>query len=235
MSQIYLSIGSNKGNRYSYIKESLDMIRKDVGDIELISKIYETKAWGFESDDFLNLCILVRSKLSPDELLVNLKYIENKIGRKFYSHKIKAREIDIDILFYSTKIINKKGHIYSKTLSNWKYIVSEDLFKVCYPKTFKNSNKFGVSTLLIMVKRGHEVDMEYSKKDIMDKMNSFFGYTVVEKLKFISFENERKFFLNQKNNDKIVTNSKFQNKIKDVRNEKIKKSLIELTKVFKAK
>lgn len=111
MSQIYLSIGSNKGNRYSYIKESLDMIRKDVGDIELISKIYETKAWGFESDDFLNLCILVRSKLSPDELLVNLKYIENKIGRKFYSHKIKAREIDIDILFYSTKIINKKGLI----------------------------------------------------------------------------------------------------------------------------
>ena len=108
MSQIYLSIGSNKGNRYSYIKESLEMIRKDVGDIELISKIYETKAWGFESDDFLNLCILVRSKLSPDELLINLKYIENKIGRKFYSHKIKAREIDIDILFYSTKIINKK-------------------------------------------------------------------------------------------------------------------------------
>ena len=66
-------------------------------------------------------------------------------------------------------------------------------------------------------------------------MNSYFGYSVVEKLKFISFEDERKFFLNQKNNDKIVTNSKFQNKIKDVRNEKIKKSLIELTKVFKAK
>ena len=62
------------------------------------------------------------------------------------------------------KIINKKGHIYSETLNNWKYIVSENLFKVCYPKTFKNSNKFGVSTLVIMVKRGHEVDLEYSKK-----------------------------------------------------------------------
>ena len=45
------------------------------------------------------------------------------------------------------KIINKKGHIYSETLSNWKYIVGEELFKVCYPKTFKNSNKFGVSVL----------------------------------------------------------------------------------------
>ena len=71
------------------------------------------------------------------------------------------------------KIINKKGHIYSETLSNWKYIVGAELFKFCYPKTFKNSNKFGVSTLEIMVKRGHEVDMEYSKKEILNKMNSF--------------------------------------------------------------
>mgnify|MGYP003992056749 CR=1 FL=1 len=52
----------------------------------------------------------------------------------------------------------------SETLNNWKYIVGENLFKVCYPKSFKNSNRFGVSTLLIMVKRGHEVDLEYSKK-----------------------------------------------------------------------
>ena len=86
------------------------------------------------------------------------------------------------------KIINKKGHIYSETLSNWRYIAGDDLFKVSYPKTFKNSNRFGVSTLLIMVKRGHEVDLEYSKKEILDKMNSFFGYSVVEKLKFISFD-----------------------------------------------
>ena len=64
------------------------------------------------------------------------------------------------------KIINKKGHIYSETLSNWRYIVGDELFKVCYPKSFKNSNRFGVSTLLVMVKRGHEVDLEYSKKII---------------------------------------------------------------------
>ena len=80
------------------------------------------------------------------------------------------------------KIIKNKGHIFSETLSNWKYIVGKNLFSICYPKSFKNSNKFGVSTLLIMVRRGHEVDLEYSKKEIMDKMNSFFGYIVVEKL-----------------------------------------------------
>ena len=133
------------------------------------------------------------------------------------------------------KIINKKGHIYSETLNNWKYIVGDDLFKFCYPKSFKNSNRFGVSTLLIMVKRGHEVDVEYAKKDIMDKMNSFFGYSVIEKLKFISFDDDQNIFLTNTKKGKNVTIKKYQNKINSIKNDKIKKSLIELTKVFKQK
>ena len=133
------------------------------------------------------------------------------------------------------KVINKKGHIYSETLNNWKYIVGENLFNICYPKSFKNSNKFGVSTLLVMVKRGNEVDLEYSKKEIMNKMNSFFGYSVVENLKLTSFDDEKIFHEIKKINDKNVTNDKYQKKIKDVKNEKIKKSLMELTKVFKEK
>ena len=133
------------------------------------------------------------------------------------------------------KIINKKGHIYSETLSNWKYIVGEDLFKFCYPKAFKNSNRFGVSTLVIMVKRGHEVDMEYSKKEILDKMNSFFGYSVVEKLKFISFDDQQKIVSKNIDDQENVAINKYQNKINEVKNDKIKKSLIELTKVFKEK
>ena len=120
------------------------------------------------------------------------------------------------------KIINKKGHIYSETLNNWKYIVGDNLFKVCYPKSFKNSNKFGVSSLMIMVKRGHEVDLEYSKKEIIDKMNSFFGYSVVEKLRFTSFDDEKKIFFNKNNQEHNVTNNKYEKKINDVKNEKIK-------------
>ena len=133
------------------------------------------------------------------------------------------------------RVINKKGHIYSETLNNWKYIVGENLFNVCYPKSFKNSNRFGVSTLLIMVKRGHEVDLEYSKKEIMDKMNSFFGYSVVEKLKFTSFDDEKKLSSHENLVAKNMTNDKYQKMINDIKNEKIKKSLLELTKVFKKK
>ena len=133
------------------------------------------------------------------------------------------------------KVINKKGHIYSETINNWKYIVGDNLFKVCFPKSFKNSNRFGVSTLHIMVKRGHEIDLEYSKKKIVDKMNSFFGYNVVEKLKFISFSDDENSVLNNDNSKKNVTNNKFQKKIESVKNEKIKNSLNELIKVFKKK
>ena len=133
------------------------------------------------------------------------------------------------------KIINKKGHIYSETLNNWKYIVGESLFKVCYPKSFKNSNKFGSSTLTVMVKRGHEIDLEYSKKIIMDKMNLFFGYSVLEKLKLISFDDEMNILLKVNKKEENVTNNKYEKKIKNVKNEKIKKSLYELNKVFKEK
>ena len=69
----------------------------------------------------------------------------------------------------------------------------------------------------------------------MDKMNSFFGYSVVEKLKFISFEDDQSILSTKKNNDKNVTIKKYQNKITGIKNDKIKKSLIELTKVFKKK
>jgi hypothetical protein len=133
------------------------------------------------------------------------------------------------------KVINKKGHIYSETLNNWKYIVGDNLFKVCYPKSFKNSNRFGVSTLFIMVKRGHEIDLEYSRKDIMDKMNSFFGYSVVEKLKFTCFDDQKDLSVEESKKKNNVTNNKYKKKVDDVKNEKLKKSLIELTKVFREK
>ena len=157
------------------------------------------------------------------------KYIKQRIG------SIQGLRSFKDTLPKNIKrVINKKGHIYSETLNNWKYIVGEKLFKVCDPKTFKNSNRFGVSKLLVMVRRGHEVDLEYSKKIIIDKMNSFFGYSVVEKLKFNSFDDEKKIPI-MNDHKESETNNKYQKKIYDVKNEKVKKSLIEFMKVFKKK
>jgi hypothetical protein len=133
------------------------------------------------------------------------------------------------------KFISKRGQIYSETLNNWKHIVGENLFKVCYPKSYKNSNKFSVSTLTVMVRRGNEVDLEYSKKEIITRMNTFFEDQVVEKIKLTSFNDERKIIVEKNDLNLNVTNNKFKDKISNVKNEKIKKSLLELTKVFKEK
>ncbi len=128
-------------------------------------------------------------------------------------------------------IINKKGRIYSETLDNWKYIVGDELFKVCYPKSFKSANRMTLSILIIMVKRGHEVDMEYSKKNIVEKMNKFFGYKVLDKIKLITFEGDQKRFKEKIVRD--VANKQYINKISNIKNDKVKNSLLELSKYFK--
>ena len=131
------------------------------------------------------------------------------------------------------RIIIKKGNIFSGTLDNWKYIVGEDLFKVCYPKSFKNSNRLNGSCLNIMVKRGNEVDLEYSKKNIIKKINAYFGYNVVQNIKLNTFEDQSKKTNNKK--DTNATKNKHTKKITNIKNDKIKNSLLELNKLFKSK
>ena len=129
------------------------------------------------------------------------------------------------------KILKKKGHIFSETLDNWRYIVGDELFKVCYPKSFKSSNKLSSSTLSIMVKRGHAVEMEYSKNEIIKKMNTYFNDRVVEKIRLITFDGNQQIF--KKEMKKDVTKNQYAKKITNIKNEKIKNSLLELSKLFK--
>ena len=129
------------------------------------------------------------------------------------------------------KILKKKGHIFSETLENWRYIVGDDLFQVCYPKSFKTSNKLSTSTLSIMVKRGHEIEIEYSKNEIIKKMNMYFNERIVEKIKLITFDGNQKIFKKEIKED--VTKNQYTKKITNIKNEKIKNSLLELNKLFK--
>ena len=131
------------------------------------------------------------------------------------------------------RILNKKGRIYNETLDNWKYLVGKDLFKICYPKSFKGSNKINGSSLNIMVKRGSEVDLEYSKKDIIKKINTYFGYQAIERIILNTFDGNL-----EKVKEKSLldaTKNKHIDKIRNIKNDKIKNSLIELSKLFKKK
>jgi len=130
------------------------------------------------------------------------------------------------------RILNKKGQIYSNTLDNWKFLVGKELFNVSYPRSFKNS-KLNGSCLNIMVKRGNEVDLEYSKKEIIKKMNIFFGYNVVDDIKLKTFEGEFEKIKDNKINN--ATKSKNIKKITNIKNDKIKQSLLELNKLLKSR
>ena len=117
-------------------------------------------------------------------------------------------------------------------MDNWKYLVGKDLFNICYPKSYKKTNFKGKS-LNIMVKHGHEVDVEYSKKQIIDKINYYFGYDVVNDIRIKTFDGVS---LNTKK-DKImvVTKNKFSKKINTIKNDEIKKSLKKMSDIFKSR
>ena len=130
------------------------------------------------------------------------------------------------------KIIIRKGETFSSILESWKFIVGEDLFKICYPKSIKKIDQFQKKILKIMVSRGSEVDVEYSKQNIIDKLNSYIGYEVVNSIKIETFEKE----ISVKNKkEKHVTKNNYSKKISSVKNEKVKNSLLKFEKIFRIK
>lgn len=105
----YIALGSNKGNKLQYLQQAVDAIFEKVGLIIKISKVYQTPAWGFESDDFFNACIQIKTELKPKALLRVLKSIESDLGRvPKQSDSYEARKIDLDILFYDEEVISEK-------------------------------------------------------------------------------------------------------------------------------
>ena len=155
----------------------------------------------------------------------------NKNNRKF----IQGLRSFKDILPSKVKnLINKKGQIYSEILDNWRYFVGNDLFDISFPKSFRNENRLGSSCLTVMVKRGNEVNFEYSKNSIIEKINSFFGYEAVQNIKLVSFEEKNK-EIKEKKSKCDVTKNKYKKQISDIKNDKIKDSLIKLSEVYKRK
>ena len=108
MSKVYLSIGSNKGNRSVLINKAIDEIEKKIGKIISRSSMYQSKSWGFDSNDFYNLSLLIDTDIEPKSLLINLKKIEKSMGREDIDGSYSDRFIDIDILFYDYIIIDSE-------------------------------------------------------------------------------------------------------------------------------
>jgi len=104
---IYLSLGSNLGRSKGTIKKALTLLEKSHVKILKLSSFYQTEPLEIKNQPwFLNLCLKAKTDLFPHELLIVCQKIEKKLGRKVRSHYA-PREIDLDILFYDQKIINK--------------------------------------------------------------------------------------------------------------------------------
>jgi len=106
---IYLSIGSNIGNRKKYLNDAYYRI-SNFGKVKG-SHLYRTEPWGNDSlPEFLNACINLDTKLKISELFKGLKKIEEKLGKE-RKNKLESRKIDIDILFYGNQVIISKDLI----------------------------------------------------------------------------------------------------------------------------
>ena len=108
MATVYLSLGTNLGNREENLNKAVSQIEKRIGRISSLSAFYQTAPWGFESqNEFLNIALKVESTLSPVEILRTTQNIETDLGRTLKSNgNYSDRVIDIDILFYDKEIIN---------------------------------------------------------------------------------------------------------------------------------
>jgi len=121
----YLSLGSNQGNKLENLQKSIDLIAQNIGAVSKISSVYKTAAWGFESDDFYNICIEISTNLNPENLLKSIHKIELSLGRNRTSEKgYKARTIDIDVLLFDNEIIFSKDLIVPhKDMLNRKFVM----------------------------------------------------------------------------------------------------------------
>ncbi len=143
----YLSMGSNKNDRFAYLQKAVNLIEDDEN-IRLlnVSSVYETLPFGnLIQENFYNTAVEILTLLDPIDLLKRLKEIESEIGRS-ENEKWGPREIDLDIIFYDDIVIDEKELIiphpgvYERDFFLIPLLELND--KLCDPKTGKRLNDF---------------------------------------------------------------------------------------------
>ena len=112
MHNLYVSLGSNLGDREQMIRQALALLDERVGVVERVSSFIETEPWGFQSQHpFLNAAALVHTMLSPRRCLLETQQIERELGRtkKSVDGQYPDRPIDIDLLLYDDLHVEEKG------------------------------------------------------------------------------------------------------------------------------
>ena len=128
------------------------------------------------------------------------------------------------------KFLRKGGYNYSNIIDNWTKMVSKKISDSCYPIKVKMGKDMKDGNLVLNVIHGKEIDVEYEKQEIIDKINSFFGYNCISQvtLKII----QDKINTNKKVFPKIKNHSKIEEKMRKIKNIELKSSLNNFLKAF---
>lgn len=177
---VYISIGTNQGNKLKNLQTAINFINRAVGTVCKIAPIYKTTAWGFKGNDFYNTCIKIKTYFSAKKTMETLLSIEKKMGRirneqKRYSNRI----IDLDILLFGNNIIDSKTvtvpHPRMLERKFVMYPLNDIAEKTIHPKTKKN-----IKTSLLYCTDKSEV-LKIEKKLILPKK-------IEEQYNFIAIE-----------------------------------------------
>lgn len=103
MEKVVLHLGSNKADRVAFLNKAIELIKQHIGSVVRKSMLYETEPWGVkDQQDFINMTVIVDTRLSPEQIINKTKEIEEIIGRD-KTAKWGPRNIDIDILLVGKK------------------------------------------------------------------------------------------------------------------------------------
>ena len=128
-------------------------------------------------------------------------------------------------------ILKRSGYNYSEIIGKWKILVGKDISNCCYPKSIKITQKNKSGILILSVERGNEINVEYSKKEIMNKINGYFGYKLINEIKLQTFNSTKKNVRGEKTLNKFP--KKFKKQIEKINNKDLRDSLSELLNIVK--
>ena len=128
-------------------------------------------------------------------------------------------------------ILKRNGYNYAEIINKWSELVGKEVSNYSHPKSIKMTSGDKNGILVVAVKRGNEINIEYSKKEIVNKINSYFGYKLIKDIKLETFNSNYKKTKNK--NLSIKYSKNFEKKINEIENKKIRSSLSELLGAIK--
>jgi len=130
------------------------------------------------------------------------------------------------------KLLKKGSYNFSNIIDNWTKMVGKDISNACYPSTIKMSKDMNNGTLVLNVIHGNELTVEYGKQEIIDKINSFFGFKCIKEVRLKVIQEKK---ISKKKMPTKETKMNFSNKLNNINNENLKNSLNKLIDAYNAK